>query len=111
MERKALRQVTKKDNILVSTGGGAPCHLDNMTLMEKRGIVIYLKTDDETLVSRLKTAAIDRPIVKGKSEEELRIYLAELRNRCEHYYIRAHVIVDGNKTDINDIIEQVKISG
>lgn len=108
MERKALHQVTKKDDILVSTGGGVPCHLDNMTLMEKHGIVIYLKADDETLVSRLKTATTDRPIVKGKSEKELRIYLAELRSRCEHYYVRAHIIVEGNKASINDIIEQVK---
>jgi len=108
MERKALQQVIKKDNILVSTGGGAPCHRNNMTLMEKNGIVIYLKADDEILVSRLKTAALDRPIVKGKSEEELRIFLAELRNRCEHYYRRAHFIVDGNKSAMNDIIKQLK---
>jgi shikimate kinase len=107
-EQKALCRVIKKDNILVSTGGGAPCHSDNMNLMEKNGIVIYLKADDETLVSRLKTAAMDRPIVKGKSEEELRIYLAELRSRCEHYYIRAHIIVDGNNTGIDDIIKKVK---
>jgi shikimate kinase len=109
MERKALRRVIKKSNILVSTGGGAPCHLDNMTLMEKNGIVIYLKADDETLVSRLKTVTNDRPIIKGKSEEELRVYLAELRNRCEHYYVRAHIIVDGNQNEINDIIEQVNL--
>ena len=107
-ERKALRRVILKDDILVSTGGGVPCHLDNMTLMEKHGIIIYLKADDETLVSRLKAAAIDRPIVKGKSEEELRTYLVELRNRCEHYYIRAHIIADGNKTGINDIVELLK---
>jgi len=107
-ERKALRRVIQKDDILVSTGGGVPCHLDNMTLMEKHGIIVYLKADDETLVSRLKTAAIDRPIVRGKSEEELRTYLAELRNRCERYYIRAHIIADGNKTGIHDIMEQLE---
>jgi shikimate kinase len=106
-ERKALQRILKKDNILVSTGGGAPCHRDNMSLMEDNGIVIYLKTDDEILISRLKTAAFDRPIVKGKSDQELRIYLAELRNRCEHYYRRAHIIVDGEKNAINDITEQL----
>lgn len=106
-ERKALQRVIKKDNILVSTGGGAPCHFDNMTLMENKGTVIYLKADDETLLSRLKTAALDRPVVKGKSEDELRTFLAELRNRCEHYYRRAHVIVDGNKTVVEDILEKL----
>jgi shikimate kinase len=103
-EWKALKNVVKEDNIVISTGGGAPCHCDNMTLMEKYGEVIYLKVDDDTLVSRLKTAADSRPILKAKSEEELRIYLADLRQRCEHHYLRAKVIIDGNKTGLEDII-------
>jgi shikimate kinase len=108
-EWKALCRVIKKDNILVSTGGGAPCHCDNMTLMEKNGIVVYLKADDDTLISRLKLAAVNRPIVQGKSEEELRIYLTDLRSRCEHIYRRAHIITDGNNTALEDIIEKLNI--
>jgi shikimate kinase len=107
-ERKALRQVIRQDNILVSTGGGAPCHCENMNLMEKSGTVVYLKVDDDILISRLKIAANDRPIVKGKSEEDLRKYLADLRRRCEHHYSRAHIIVDGNKTGIKEIITQLE---
>jgi shikimate kinase len=106
-EREALIQVVKMDNILVSTGGGVPCHSDNMSLMEKHGDVIYLKVDDETLISRLKIAASHRPVVKGKSESELRAYLAELRQRCEHQYLRARFVVDGNKAEIKEILEQL----
>ncbi len=72
LEWKALKELVKKDNIVISTGGGVPCHCDNMNLMEKYGEVIYLKVTDETLVNRLKRAVHDRPIVKGKTEEELR---------------------------------------
>jgi shikimate kinase len=108
IERNALCRVIGQDNILVSTGGGVPCYHDNMTRMEKCGIVIYLKADDETLIERLKTAAIDRPLVKGKSEAEFRSYLAELRNRCEHHYSRAHIIAEGNKIVIDDIIDKLK---
>ena len=43
LEWKALKEVVKKDNIVISTGGGAPCHCDNMSLMEQYGDVIYLK--------------------------------------------------------------------
>jgi shikimate kinase len=75
--------------------------------MERNGIVVYLNADDDTLVSRLKQAAIDRPIVQGKSEEELRIYLTDLRNRCEHIYRRAHIIADGNNSALEDIIEKL----
>ncbi len=82
LEWKALKEVVKNNNIVISTGGGAPCHCDNMTLMEKYGDVIYLKVTDETLVNRLKKAAEDRPIVLGKSEAELRQYIADLRKNA-----------------------------
>ncbi|NJK86247.1 MAG: shikimate kinase [Bacteroidales bacterium] len=36
LEWKTLREVVKLDNIVVSTGGGAPCHCENMDLMEKK---------------------------------------------------------------------------
>lgn len=107
LEWKALKEVVKNDNIVISTGGGAPCNCDNMNLMEKYGDVIYLKVGDETLVSRLKKAAKDRPIVKGKSEEELRQYITDLRNRCEHHYLRAKHIVDGEQPDMELLIGEL----
>lgn len=108
LEWMALKEVVKTDRIVLSTGGGAPCHCDNMNLMEKYGDAIYLKVSDETLVSRLKKAAKDRPIVKGKSEEELRQYVTDLRDRCEHHYLRARYIVDGDKPDMEGLIGMLK---
>jgi shikimate kinase len=107
LEWKALKALIAKDNIVISTGGGAPCHCDNMNLMEQHGEVIYLKVTDETLISRLKKAAEDRPIVKGKTENELRQYVTGLRNRCEHHYKRARYIVDGEKINLDDFIRQL----
>jgi shikimate kinase len=104
LEWKALKEVVQHDNLVVSTGGGAPCHCDNMKLMEQHGDVIYLRVTDETLVKRLKQAAKDRPIVLGKSEDELRRYLADLRNRCEHHYRRARYFVDGEHMDMDEVL-------
>jgi len=107
LEWKALKALVKKDNIVISTGGGAPCHCDNMSLMEHHGDVIYLRVRDEILISRLKKAAEDRPIVKGKNENELRQYVTSLRDRCEHHYKRARYIVDGEKINLDDFIKQL----
>lgn len=104
LEWKALKEVVKIDAIVISTGGGAPCNCDNMNLMEKYGDVIYIKVADETLVSRLKKAAEDRPIVLGKSEAEIREYVTVLRNRCEHHYLRARHIVDGDNPDMEELV-------
>ncbi len=107
LEWKALKSLVTKDNIVISTGGGAPCHCDNMSLMEQHGDVIYLKVTDETLIHRLKKAAEDRPIVKGKTEKELRQYVTHLRDRCEHHYKRARYIVDGEEINLDDFIRQL----
>jgi shikimate kinase len=104
LEWKALKDVIKEDNIIVSTGGGVPCHCDSMNLMEKHGNVIYLRLDNDTLVSRLEKAAIYRPILKNKTRDELYQYIEDLKDRCEHHYLRARYIVDGNNLNIEGLV-------
>jgi shikimate kinase len=105
LEWEVLNDIVKKDNIVVSTGGGAPCHCNNMNLMEKYGDVLYIHLDNDTLVSRLKGATKNRPIVLNKSDEELREYVADMRNRCEHHYTRARYIVEGKDLTVDKIVE------
>lgn len=107
LEWKALKEVVKHDNLVISTGGGAPCHCDNMNLMEQYGDAIYLNVTDETLVNRLMHAAKDRPIVLGKTKEELFRYVADLRNKCEHHYRRARYIVDGERLEMEEILKKL----
>jgi shikimate kinase len=104
-EWEALKEIIEEDNLVVSTGGGAPCHCDNMNLMEKFGEVIYLNLDNDTLVSRLKDATKNRPIVLNKTDEQLRQYVDELRDRCEHHYKRAKYIIDGKNLTVDTIIK------
>ena len=105
LEWKALKDVVKRDNIIVSTGGGVPCHCDNMNLMEKYGEIIYLRLNNDTLVSRLEKATSDRPIVKNKTRGELYQYIVDLKNECEHHYMRARYIIDGENLKIDKLIE------
>jgi shikimate kinase len=108
IEWKALRKAVRTDDLVIATGGGAPCHCENMNLMEQHGKVIYLNVSDETLVDRLKVAALDRPIVKGKTEEELRQYVSALRDRCEHNYQRASYIIDGDNLNAIEVAAMLK---
>ena len=104
LEWKALKEVVHNDHIVISTGGGAPCNCDNMNLMEKHGDVIYLQVSDETLIARLKHAAKDRPVVLGKNEEEIRNYIADIRNRCEHHFRRAKYSINGENVDRAEVL-------
>ena len=109
LEWKALKEGAGEHNhIVISTGGGAPCHCDNMALMDKFGDVIYLNVSNDLLVERLKNAVKDRPIVLGKSEAELREYVSGMRERCEHHYLRAKYIIAGDNPDVEEVVRQLE---
>src|SRR5680860_1043366 len=41
-ERKALEELSEFTDIVIATGGGAPCFFDNVELMNKSGHTVYL---------------------------------------------------------------------
>lgn len=110
-EWEVLKEIVEKDNMVVALGGGTPCHCDNMNLIEKYGEVIYIQLDSDTLVSRLKDATKDRPIVLNKTDEELRDYVQDIRDKCEHHYLRAKYYVDGKNITVERILEALQRGG
>jgi shikimate kinase len=106
LESEVLKEIVKTDNVVVSTGGGTPCHFNNMDIMRDNGEVIYIKVDDDILIERLKTAVSkNRPIVKNKSEQELKEYVSNLRKKREHFYDQAHHVIYGRNIQVGDIID------
>ncbi len=43
IETKLLRNLKTGSDTVISTGGGTPCHSDNMNFMLKTGLTLYLK--------------------------------------------------------------------
>ncbi|MCL1932281.1 MAG: shikimate kinase [Candidatus Azobacteroides sp.] len=94
IERRALLEISGFENIVVSTGGGLPCFFDNMDLMNRTGITIYLRASVNDLVYRLNFNKQKRPLIKGKSPEELRDFVEESLKKRESFYNRAGFIAD-----------------
>lgn len=85
-ERKALEELSEFTDIVIATGGGAPCFFDNIDLMNKSGKTIYINIDPAILADRLLKSKTERPLIKGKSREELVAFIDEtLRKRNEFY--------------------------
>lgn len=86
METAMLREVGEFEDVVISCGGGTPCFNDNMDYMLERGDVVWLQASVERIVQRLVINNVRRPLMKGKSEEDMRLAVEEgLRNRQQHY--------------------------
>ena len=93
MERTMLHEVAEFEDIVLSCGGGTPCFFDNMDFMNQRGETIYLKASPEVLQQHLRMGKSKRPLLEGKSPEELEAYIRDSLAQREPYYRQAKHIV------------------
>ena len=56
LERNMLHEVAEFENVVISTGGGAPCFYDNMEFMNRTGKTVFLNVHPDVLFRRLKSA-------------------------------------------------------
>ncbi len=107
-ERNALNEVTQFENVVVGTGGGAPCFFDNMELMNQNGITIYLSPDIETLANRLMKSKTERPLIAGKSREELMAFIANaLKIRGPFYEKAQHTVRVESELDPTEVVTEI----
>lgn len=106
-ERKVLEEVSAFDDVIVATGGGAPCFFDNMELMNEAGFCVFLDVAVDSLVNRLIHAKTERPLIKGKSPEELREFIELMLQKRRPFYEKARHILKGSEIFPNQIIELV----
>lgn len=94
-ERMAIHALSKLEKIVISTGGGVPCHGNNMELLKASGLTVYIKLPAEALVSRLTGAKSTRPLLEGKSPMEIRQTIHTMLTEREPFYQQAHMTIDG----------------
>lgn len=113
LERNMLHEVADFENVIISTGGGAPCFFDNMDFMNKSGITVFLNVKAEILFQRLRVAKQQRPILKGKSDDELSSFIVSaLQNRAS-FYNQAQYIFNADELEDYHQIENsvIHLSG
>ncbi len=112
LERKMLREVSEFENVVISTGGGAPCFFDNMEHMNRMGRTVFLDVHPDVLFRRLVVAKRQRPILRGKSDQELKAFIIDALKKREPFYRQAQHVFKAdeleNRKQINDAVERLK---
>lgn len=100
-EREILLSHLDDQRTIIATGGGTPCYADNMELMNKKGITVYVEVGFETIMKRLAGKLQQRPLLKDIPQELLPQFLmAQLKTRQE-FYSKARIKVDGEDVDLD----------
>ncbi len=106
IEKVCLHEVFAKENIVVATGGGTPYYFDNMETMNENGTTVYLKVPPDVLVQRLLNSRMEyRPLLKGKTHEQLSEYVYKTLAERETIYAESTYVVDSDNINVNQLIK------
>jgi len=89
MERRMLREVGEFEDVVIACGGGTPCHFDNMEYMNLRGVTVWLQASHERLLDRLIKGSYKRPLLHGKTPEQIDAVITSALKEREPYYSQA----------------------
>ncbi len=99
-EQKIIHGLLGRGKLVVACGGGLPCFFDNMEQMTTHGTTVYLKATPEWLAQRLEAQWPHRPLLQGKTGDELKQHITQMLAHRAPYYNRASMIVDAAQDDV-----------
>lgn len=99
IEAAMLRETGEFENVVIACGGGTPCFHDNMDYMLSRGEVVWLEASPERITERLVINSARRPLMKGKTPEEIRAAVEEGLAKRTPYYSRANIRFNGEQLE------------
>jgi len=109
MEHNILLDLQKREFAVVATGGGMPCHNDNIEMMLAAGKVVYMKTSPQALARRLLRSYTERPLIKGKTDVELQQFILKQLTEREPVYNRAHFVVQTEIFSMEKLLQSLNM--
>jgi shikimate kinase len=107
-EQQLLEKYIDENSAFVcATGGGTPCFFNNIELMKKAGIVVWLNTALDVLVQRLVKEKEKRPLIREVSDAELRSFILKKMNDRRLYYEQADLHIDEDQITLDDLLKQI----
>ena len=102
-ETRVIEEILEKDNLIISTGGGAFENPANRKLLLEKSRVIYLKTSPEVIFERIKHET-HRPLLgKDFSTEKISAIIEKRRANYE----LAHLTLDTDFKSPYNIVTEI----
>lgn len=110
-ESLCLQELSQRENVVISTGGGLPCFNNNMDKIKEIGKSIYLKLTSTQILSRAEKSKRPRPLLANKNSEEKLQYITSTLQEREKFYLQADVCISAlslTNFELEMTIEELK---
>ena len=105
-ETNLLIELQKKNNQIISCGGGVALRDENVAEMKKNGKVVLLTASPEVILERVKDND-DRPLLRGNKNTEFISNMMEQRR--PKYEAAADVVVNTDYKTVEEIAEEIVV--
>lgn len=107
-----LKEVSKRENIIISLGGGTVCFNNNITVIRQFGLLVYLRVSNRAIFQRVK-AKRDRPLFLDHSgnllpDDDIKKKINDLLEKRNPFYEQADLIYDTFDNEIGFVVEGLK---
>lgn len=103
LETEKIKHFCKKNDQIISTGGGAFENEENRKILSENNLVIYLKASPDEIYNRIKNET-HRPLLKKNFSIEK---ITSLLLKREINYTKAHKIIDTNSKTPYNIAQEI----
>jgi shikimate kinase len=96
-------------SFVMATGGGAPCFLDNLKVMNEAGITIFLDVPTMEIAKRIiSSKGVERPLLKANGIDGLKDQIEFLRSQRISFYKQAKMTFVGEQISAKEISKELK---
>ena len=107
-ENSVLKELLLRPPCVISVGGGTPCYYNVMDMLNESAVTVYLKLSAKSLCNRIFNSKKVRPLVSGKSFDELMKYIEETLPQREVFYKKAQICLSGENMDADALVEKLQ---
>jgi|TARA_R110000796_G_scaffold52363_3_gene123362 shikimate kinase len=101
--------LSKKEQLILSTGGGTPCYSGNMeTMLTLADHVFYLKVSIPGLVKRLLLEKEHRPLIKNIDNGDLPEFIGKHLFERNNFYLKANHIIECDDKDPETLVAEIQ---
>lgn len=104
LEHKVILGISKKNNCVISTGGGVVLRKDNLDNLRVNGKIINLTAKPETVFERLKKQPGMRPLLNKPNPMKEIVNLIKSR---EQFYENCDLQIKTDSLTVEEIVEKI----